>query len=103
MIFDRSISESIGREDRSIVKEMAMSIKRVVPIVSVSQSQLRDDVVERALSAGFNINEINTLEKQIAYRKAYNQRPNVVEKRKLYTHARYVRLKALKNILAQQV
>lgn len=80
-----------------------MTTKMVTPIVAVNKSQLRDDVVETALANGFTLNDINTLEKQLEYRRRYNLRPEVVAKRKVYTQQRYLKLKALRSLLTAQL
>jgi hypothetical protein len=71
----------------------------VNPVTSINPNQLRDDVIETALANGFTREDVERLERQDAYRKAYNSRPEVVEKRKLYTHKRYLHMKALRALL----
>lgn len=80
-----------------------MTTTTITPTLSINKSQLRDDVVETALANGFTLNDINTLEKQLEYRRLYNQRPEVIEKRRVYTQQRYLRLKMLKSLLRSNV
>jgi hypothetical protein len=78
-----------------------MSTHTLTPITSINPSQLKDDVVEKITSAGFTLKEYETLQHQLAYRKSYNQRPEVVERRKLYTAKRNLKMKMLKSLLQQ--
>lgn len=66
---------------------------------SIDKAQLKDDVMQAVLDAGFSEKEYNALQRQLAYRKAYNTRPSVIAKRKLYTAQRNAKMTALKSIL----
>ena len=76
-----------------------MTTRSVVAITSVSKSQLKDDVLELALANGYTQQDVERLERVTEYRKAYQARPAVIEKRKEYTRKRYLKMKALKELL----
>lgn len=78
-----------------------MSHIKVTPVVAIAKSQLRDDVIERALAAGYTVADVERLEAQLRYRKQYSSRPDVIEKRKEYTRKRYLKMKALNTLLKQ--
>ena len=71
----------------------------VNPVASINPSQLRDDVVETALANGFTTKELDRYLRQEEYRRAYNQRPEVIAKRATYARARYLRMKQLRALL----
>lgn len=74
-------------------------VSAIRPITAVQPSQLKDDVVSIALANGFTREDITRMEKQDEYRRHYNARPDVVAKRKEYTHKRYLKMKALRDLL----
>jgi hypothetical protein len=76
--------------------------KSVVAVVNVPKVQLKDDVLTIALANGFTQADVERMEKQDAYRRAYSQRPEVVEKRKQYAARRHEKMKVLRNLLSQQ-
>ena len=79
-----------------------MSSKRTVtPIINVPKSSLHDDVEATALKNGFTLNELHRYLAQQQYRKEYNSRPEVVEKRREYRRVRYLRMKELRMVLNQ--
>lgn len=78
-----------------------MKTQTINPVVAVQPSQLRDDVLELALANGFSLADVERLERQNEYRKAYSQRPNVVAKRKAYSAQRYEKMKVLRNLLKE--
>ena len=73
--------------------------KTLTPVVSVNASQLRDDVMETALANGFTQQDVERLERQIAYRKSYSKRPDVIAKRREYSAKRYAKMKVLSQLL----
>ena len=80
-----------------------MKTKTISPVVAVQPSQLRDDVIELAIANGYTREDVERLERQNEYRKAYSARPNVVAKRKIYSARRYEKMKVLSNLLKQHV
>lgn len=62
-------------------------------------TQLSDENFNKLINAGFTINEIERFTNQLEYRREYNSRPDVKEKRKLYTAKRNLRLSLLAKIL----
>lgn len=76
------------------------NVQTVVSTVAISKEQLKDDVMSIALANGFTEQDVLRMERQDAYRKEYNQRPDVVLKRKQYAAQRYLRMKQLRSLLA---
>ena len=76
-----------------------MKTKSINAVVSINPSQLRDDVIELAIANGYTREDVERLEKQNEYRRQYSLRPNVVAKRKLYSAARYEKMKVLRSLL----
>jgi hypothetical protein len=60
---------------------------------------LPDEKVEQMLNAGFSINEVERFYVQLEYRKEYNSRPEVKQKRAEYNKTRYNRMKGLRELL----
>lgn len=58
-----------------------------------------DEQFSHLLSEGFTVKEIERCDAQIQYRKEYNQRPEVKQKRALYNQQRYERMKQLRRLL----
>ena len=54
---------------------------------------------ELATKMGTSVEQVETMLKVLAYRKEYNKRPDVVERRKVYTAQRNARLTMLSQIL----
>jgi hypothetical protein len=54
---------------------------------------------ELAKTLGVDVNTLESMMKTLAYRKTYNSRPDVREKRKLYTQARNARLSLLSKLM----
>lgn len=75
------------------------NITVVNAVSSIPTNQLKDDVLSIALSNGFTEQDVLRMERQDAYRKEYNQRPDVVLKRKQYAAMRYLRMKQLRALL----
>lgn len=82
---------------------MSTKVSAIRPVVAVNPSQLKDDVVSIALANGFTREDITRMEKQDEYRRQYNLRPEVVEKRKAYAAKRYLKMKALRELLRSNV
>ena len=80
-----------------------MSHKSINAVANINKAQLHDDVEELLTANGFTLNDLQRLEKQNEYRRLYSQRPNVVEKRKAYSAARYAKMKVLRDLLKQHV
>jgi hypothetical protein len=80
-----------------------MTTTKVTPVVAIPKVQLKDDVELMLIENGFTINDLARLERQQQYRREYSQRPNVVEKRKMYNKQRYVRMQMLKSLLRERV
>jgi hypothetical protein len=59
--------------------------------------------LELATQNGFTAKDLQTLTNQLAYRKMYNARPDVVARRKAYTAKRNAKMTALKQILTNAV
>ena len=54
---------------------------------------------ELAKQLGVDVNTVESMLKTLAYRKSYNSRPDVVEKRKIYTKRRNERLSLLSKLM----
>jgi len=78
-----------------------MTTTQVTPTIAINKSQLKDDVVEKLTSQGYTLKEVNSLLHQLEYRKMYNQREDVVAKRRAYNHKRNLKMKAMKSLLSQ--
>jgi hypothetical protein len=76
-----------------------MSTATVRALVSIPTSQLRDDIRDAMIANGFTEQDLQRLEKQLAYRKTYNSRPEVKERRAEYTKQRNAKMKTLKQLL----
>ena len=76
-----------------------MSHKKVMPIIATPKEQLKDDVETMLVANGFSLNDLASYERQQQYRKEYSLRPHVVEKRKQYAKQRYLKMKALRELL----
>lgn len=57
--------------------------------------------IDVAKELGFTEKEVNSLVKTLAYRKEYNARPEVKERRKAYAAARNARLSMLAKLLKE--
>lgn len=68
-------------------------------VASINPTQLKDDVEAMLTAAGFTLNDLRRLEDQLAYRKEYSQRPEVVRARKEYNRKRALKMKALRELL----
>jgi hypothetical protein len=62
-------------------------------------TQLTDEQFRALLDAGSTVRDIETFAAQLEYRKAYNKRPDVIAKRKMYAAKRAAQFKALRAIL----
>lgn len=58
-------------------------------------------LIELAKQTGMTINEVEKLLHTLEYRKQYNSRPEVREKRKIYTQERNAKMKTLSNLLRE--
>lgn len=67
----------------------------------LNTTNLPDEQFVQLTEAGFSIQEIERWYAQIEYRKEYNSRPEVREKRKQYTKNRYERMKQLSALLKE--
>lgn len=75
------------------------NVQTVVSTVAISKEQLKDDVISIALANGFTEADVERMQRQDEYRRLYNQRPDVVLKRKQYSAMRYQRMKQLRELL----
>jgi DNA-binding transcriptional MerR regulator len=69
------------------------------PEKEFNTTNLNDEEFKRLRDAGFSVKEIENFYAALAYRKEYNSRPDVKEKRKQYSAQRYNRTKMLREIL----
>lgn len=67
----------------------------------LNTTSLSDEKFTQLVEAGFSIQEVERWYAQIEYRKEYNARPEVREKRKQYTKTRYERMKQLSSLLKE--
>ena len=58
-----------------------------------------DELFRKMVDAGYTVEAIERLDAQIAYRKAYNQRPDVKAKRAAYNAKRNEAMKSLRAIV----
>lgn len=54
---------------------------------------------ELANKLGVSVNDVEKMVKTLAYRREYNSRPEVIERRKKYTRARNLKLSLLNKLL----
>jgi len=76
-----------------------MTTTTTTPIVTIDKSQLKDDLLQAALDAGYTEKEFETFMRREEYRKQYNSKPEVVAKRKQYNKVRNLRFKLIKEAL----
>lgn len=79
-----------------------MTMKTITPVVNVNKHQLKDDIAEKLTSAGVSSKEVEQYLRQQEYRKQYQQRPDVIEKRKQYRQERYQRMKLIAQLLSSK-
>lgn len=68
-------------------------------VASINPTQLKDDVEAMLTAAGFTLNDLRRYEDQVAYRKEYATRPDVIAARKEYNRKRALKMKALRELL----
>lgn len=70
-------------------------------MTNFNTTQLPDEQFNKLREAGFSITEIERFYAQLEYRKEYNSRPEVKEKRATYNATRYERMKQLRSLLKE--
>ena len=68
-------------------------------VVDGKGEYMTNDMRKQLVAAGFTEKEVNTFLHQEAYRKEYNARPEVKEKRKAYSKTRNERYKMLRELV----
>ena len=78
-----------------------MTTTTVNPTIAIPTEQLKDDVRQRYLEAGFTDKEYETFVRRQEYQQEYNSRPEVKAARKHYARVRNRKFALLKQLLQQ--